>query len=283
MASRRRITRGDDHEFVPTYLPTRVLSRGIPTPDDDHLQLLKRECHGSPIAAFTTWDDARRWLGKAGIWGEEADAVLRPLLVAFKRDGDEAWYRALLFLLWPSLDRVSRHLRWLDEDANILDSQVHWALWRALHRLDLDRRPERLGQKLLNDVQCDVRRHYERERALCQRTQPFSRDDEDDASEDLSETLGDVDPAFERADGQHDVRWARIYLKDLVRCGRLSSADYLILVGCRLYGRSLRETADRLGLGYAATRKREQRALKYLREISRKLSHEEGRRPLNRV
>jgi hypothetical protein len=227
---------------------------------------LRREIPHSPLATCASWGDVRRWLDAAGVRREASDEVLRPLLAAFKQSPAEARYHALLFLFWPYLDQIARHLLPLGKDPNLVDSQVWWALLEVLYRLDLDQRQVRLGQKILNDVQHDVRLYYERERA---RQGPFPApawDAEDDEEDDDREEPGVPDSAFAAADHRHDVARVRAALKDLVRCGRLSREDCLILIGRYLYDRSLKTTAARLHLNYEVTKKRHQRALTQLKK-----------------
>lgn len=283
MASRRRIWGGGDPEFIPSSLPTRVLSRGIPAPDNSHLRLLKNECGDPPIVAFATWNDVSRWLVVAGVRAEAADVVLRPVLTAFRRGAGDAWYHALLFLFCPHLDQIARHLHRLDEDAAVLDSQVHWAFLQAVHRIDPERRRTGLGRKILNDVQHDVRQFYARENALRKQFARPANDGEDDDPEALIDNLGGEDPGFERADARHDANWARALLESLVDRGRLSEPDYLIFIGRYLYGHSLWDLAAQQGVSYAAARKREQRVRKLLQENARKLSHRRGSAPLGPV
>jgi hypothetical protein len=198
----------------------------------------------------------------------EADVVLRPALVSRQDAPDKQWHCILLFLFWQRLFLISNRLRRLDEDDNSRNSQVYWSFLHALHRSELLQRPARLGLKILNDVQHDVRFFYRREREYGSPLDPVT-DDKDEDQEDgtrCSKVLAGDDDGFTQINLQHDVRAVRRWLKQLVRRGRLSKPDYLIFVGSYVYGHSLQTMASRLGLTYEATRKRRQRAEKFLQK-----------------
>lgn len=260
----------------------RDLSRAIDSCDSlDRLRRLKREFPDSPLADFASWNDARQWLCQVGAHQETADAVLRPVLAALHQQPDETWHDILFFLFDRPLRRIHLALQRLDQEPALVWSEIGWAFLRALHRLDLDHRTSRPGLKLLNDTRHDVRQVYARERARQKRLEsPANQEDERTVN---VENRGGDDPAFAKIEHEHDVRWARAHLKDLVRRGRLSGPDYLILIGCHLYGHSLEEMADRLGLSYEATKRRRQRAASYLKNHSRFLSPESGLAPLRQV
>lgn len=264
-------------------LSPRYLSQPLAAPDPRYLDHLVREHPGTPLASWATWGEGRRQLSGGAIWREDTDATLCPILTTFKQGDPEVWHQVLLYLLWPHLDRIARRLSQLDDDPNQIDSQVCWAFLEALHRFDLDRRQTRLGQKILNDVLHDVRLHYADERELGKRfMRPVTREEADKLEAVLNQA-GAPDPEFEWIDNRHEARWARAYLKNLVRSGRLDGADYLILLGCHVYGRTLHEMAARLGLSYEAAKKRQQRTVKYLRKSPRKLSPSRPPDPLGGV
>jgi hypothetical protein len=263
-------------------LTQRELSRAVESCDSlDRLLQLQLDFPDTPLADFSSWNDARRWLRQVGAHQEAADAVLRPVLAAFHQQSDEIWHDILFFLFDRPLRRIHRDLLRLDQEPALVWSEIGWAFLRALHRLDLDHRTSRPGLKLLNDTRHDVRQVYARERAR-QKWLRSPAKEEDERTVRVEDRGGD-DPAFEKIEHEHDVRWARAHLKDLVRRGRLSGPDYLILIGCHLYGHSLEEMADRLGLSYEATKRRRQRAASYLKNHSRFLSPESGLTPLRQV
>jgi len=246
-----------------------------------HLRRLQTAHPDSLLPHFTSWPEALSWLDRAGWRNEAADAVLRPVLLATKRDLDANWHEILLFLFSPPLLSLYRGLRRLDSDPRELAAEVGWALLQAVHRLDLDRRSARLGQKILNDAQHDVRQRYARETAL--RARVVGLDQSDDEGQDTGEPIaaaGAEDPAYARLDRERDAERALAHLRGLVQRGRLDRSDYLILVGSYVHGRSVEAMAARLGLSLAAAKKRRQRARWAFAEIRKKMSPGGPRPPL---
>jgi hypothetical protein len=272
-----------------------------------------------------TWDEARRWLEQVGPRTQEADAALRPILEAAQATPDEVWRDILLFLFWRPLVMCRRGLKRYDEEkATIadlpdvrLDSEVLWAFITVLHRIDLVARSDRLGQKILNDVQHDVRLAYNSERV---RTVPHSHptivsgdefaaaglldrknrkarhrrvvqfhhllidgEEEDDVEGRGVRAPGIEDEEFAAVERRHDAAWARAHLKAMARRGEISGPDCLILIGCLLYGYSIEEMAAQLGMSVDASRKRKQRVMKYLQNRARKMSHSIDEAPLKGV
>ncbi len=264
--------------------PSRDHFRRLTAPDClDRLQQLQAEHPDSPLAAFACWQDARCWLADVGVRRPASDAVLRPVLVEFRQAPDEQWRRILLYLFAADLTRISSALRPLAEDEHDVFSEVTWRFLEALHRLDLAQRPVRLGQKIVNDTWHDVRQHYARVRAESNGQESLDEEPEDrqeSSTRPLRETLGDLDPAFAAVNLQHDDARGRALLKELVRLGRLTKPDYLLLIGHHVYDKSLKELAPRFGLTDEAVKKRHQRALKLLQESAESLSPERRNGPL---
>lgn len=272
----------------------------------------------NPLRTFATWEDARCWLESVGHREPETDAVVRPVLEAAKAAPDELWHEIALFLFWRPLVICRRGMKRYDKEKATLadlpdarlDSEILWAFITILHRIDLVARSDRLGMKILNDVQHDVRKAYKPEGHP-----PIVSDDDNaatglhdrenrkpgrkrvvqflylliDGEEEEDEegrgvrAPGIEDEEFVAVERRHDGEWARAHLKALVRRGEISGPDYLILIGCILYRRPIEEMAARLGMSYDAARKRQQRVLKYLRENAKKMSHTTGRKALTGV
>lgn len=245
----------------------------ISEPDCQYLDQLGRANPCSPLAPASTWSDVRGALKGSAIRSEAADAVLRPILASYRCSPDESWHHILFFLFWEQLRQVAFCLYRLDSNRNRVDSQVSWAFLQALHRIDLDLRRDRLGQKIINDTQHDARRFYVGDRAHLRRCRRI--DDEIDRSIE-PDTHGIVlavkDQGYEAVELRHDRSRVVAKLRAAVQAGRLDSADYLILIGCHVYGRTLDEMADRLGLRYQTAKKRRQRAVKSLNKSAPELS-----------
>ncbi len=263
------------------------LARGVAI---HRLHNLRRQCSANPLRTCMTWDDARRWLEQVGPRTQEADVALRPILEAAQATPDELWHDIMLFLFWRPLVICRRGLKRYDNDGDIaegipsatLDAEILWAFVTVLHRIDLVIRRERIGQKILNDVQHDVRlSDKKKRRALAAHDHLITANDDEDAQG--VHDPGVLDVGCAAVELRHDTKWARAYLKNLVHRGRISEPDYLILIGCLLYGYSIEKMAAQLGMSIDATRKRKQRVMKYLQNRARKMSHGIDEAPLKGV
>lgn len=274
MGSRCRRGRDDEYGWTLEDAPEWAFSQGIPAPSHPSPQRIEADLLNTPLAGSATWKDVRRWLSEVGPREIVADAALRPLLLAFKREPNESWYSVLVYLFWTHLVQAAKRLHRLEKDPAALYSQTCWAFLRALHRLDLGRRPEGLGKKLLNDVQHDLRQFYAREQRRKHRRRAVVDVLEMNAPENERGVVlgGEEDAAFLEKEFQHDRAWALARLKCLVRSGRLPRTDFLILIGCHLYGRTIEEMALRQGLSYQAAKQRRLRAADFLKVFAPELS-----------
>jgi hypothetical protein len=246
-------------------------------------RLLEMQRHpaGSSFAAFSNWVEVKRWVDREGIWRESADPLLRPMVAAYQQCDAPAWSEILLYLFWRPLARVHRLLAACDPDPTCRYSQVFWAFTMALRRIDLDKRTCRLGSKVIQDMRHDVRHAYDLERARARRIAYL--DDEafgDCGHESTMSALRVQDTGFASVEYRHDTSWAIAQLKAHVRSGHLTHTDFLILVGCHLYGRTLDEMAARQGLNYDAVKKRRQRAVSLLKKTAPELSPDLPNTPL---
>lgn len=275
MALRRRVNQTGCRSLRRSPTSLRMLAGGAPAPSSEALEQLRRDYPESPFIHFATWDDTRQWLSGVGIWGEAADAVVRPLLLDFKRDPRATGHAPLLFMLWPHLDRIAARLRAIDEDPSSLASNIFWAFQRVLHRIDVDGRLKCLGQKLINDIQHDVRRHYTQERDLARQNLHLIADEEEAHDEGEGAGVrapGVTDKGFADVDFRHDRDWAVAHIESLAQRRMIPRTGALVLIGCALYDRSIQEMADSLGLSYAAAKQGRLRALRYLETDTRFLS-----------
>lgn len=239
---------------------------------DERLRMLRSGDFELERGRFCNWLEVRHWLDDVGIWHERADPILRPMLEAYQQSYDQAWSEILLYLFWRPLARVYWLVATQDSDPATRHSQVFWAFTKALQRIDVDRRGERLGAKVIQDTRHDVREFYERERARGRRCKYL----EDMLSGEENHRSGwevpSHDVGFASFEYRHDSAWAIGRLKSRVRAGQLTRTDFLILVGCHLYGRTLDEMAARQGLNYESAKKRRQRAVSLLKKTAPELS-----------
>lgn len=194
----------------------------------ERLHDLQRRFPDAPLAAFSTWEEARHWLEGVGVKSAEADAVLCPVLTAAKASLDESWQEVLLLLFWRQLAQISCWLSEIGPGRDGCDSEIVWAFLHALHRLSLDQRPARLGRKLVNDTQHDVRLHFAQQRR--RDASHFSiLDTEEDAGGPTAGGVRDPGceaPGYVAAEFRHDRDRARADLLDLAYRGRISSPTH---------------------------------------------------------
>ena len=213
----------------------------------DYQELLNRLQNENPIyKRFSAWSDAIALMRK-GTSGEPVkDEVLRPILRAHAADGNHRWRRVLLLIFWPALVAIHSRRRHWDPNSAELWQRLYWCFHRVICRVDFRKRPHRLVQKIYNDTVHRLHDEYQREWYR----QAVSED------LDLVSGLREPRPFDPQAAFEAEIKHLRRYMDE----GRISDTDFLIIAGTRVYGYSLTEAAQRLGLNYEAAKKRRQRA-----------------------
>jgi hypothetical protein len=200
------------------------------------------------------WEDVVVFMRNGTSTNPEKDEVLRPIFRAHRADHDPRWRTILLVIFWPGLMSLCSKKRHLDPSSDELWQNAIWTFLRVVCRVDVDRRPARLVQKVVNDtihhLHDDYRRRWDRV------------DREFAAGLEKTPWLGggvceiDVEAIDLRQAHQREVARLREHLE----AGRITDSDFLLLVGTRLYGQTVAEHARQAGLGYQAAKKRRQRA-----------------------
>ena len=213
---------------------------------------------------FRTWADVIAFMRSGTSRDPGKDEVLRPIFQAHGEDQDPRWRAALLAIFWPSLESICRRKRHWDTDQDELWQNLTWTFLQVLCRMDAKRRPDRLVQKVINDT---IHHLYDEYRRIWNRT---DREVTADLVE-LEALAGGVEDinfaAFELRDAQEkEVRHLRAHLL----AGRIKEADFFLLVGTRIYGRSVADYARESGLDYQTAKKRRQRAEVAIRRFERK-------------
>lgn len=226
--------------------------------------LLGRLARSSPFyRRFATWADVIAFMRSGTSTDPRKDEVLRPIFQAHQADGDPRWRTVLLVIFWPGLASIHWQKRAWDPDSDELWQNVLWTFLRVICRIDTDRRPERLVQKVFNDTVHDLHEEYRRIWNRAGHETPWS-DEEIDA-------LGGMGGIDLDAIDLHKTQMAEIRrLREHMRAGRISEADFLLLVGTRVYGRSVADYARGAGLDYQTAKKRRQRAEAALRRCGKK-------------
>lgn len=219
------------------------------------------------------WPDVREFCQKEGLETGATDPLVRGLIVGFQGTGSGPWVTIVHFLFWETLAQIQNRYGKRDEPG-VVFSQACWSLLQRLGLFDLKMRPERLGQKIKNDVWHDVRRNFRVEKTKHPRLL------KDEEAEDLADRIPSRYPGHEIATQAIERQWAITRLKAMVHGGAISRPDFQILLGCHLYGRSIEEMAVHLGVSYGVAKKRRQRAVKKLQITAPHLSPEDPDSPL---
>jgi hypothetical protein len=82
---------------------------------------------------------------------------------------------------------------------------------------------------------------------------------------------GAEDVAFAEIDFREDKETEIKLLREQVEAGRICEADFLLLVGTKVYGKSISEYAREAGLDYQSAKKRRLRAEAVIRPFMEKL------------
>jgi len=216
------------------------------------------------LRQFETWTAVLAFMRSGSSDEPRKDEVLRPIFRAHHEDQDPHWRTVLLAIFWPGLSSLRRKKRYWDLDPAELWQSVTWSFLRVICRIDPERRPHRLVQKVINDTLHKVHEEYRRQ---------WDRRDWEVSAEpetliDLAGAVDDVDYAGIDLRLRQTVEIRR--LQEHLEEGRICETDFLLLVGTRVYGRSVADYARETGLDYQVAKKRRQRAEAVIRR------HEQG-------
>ncbi len=226
---------------------------------------VRSQCSGEPYSSCRSWSDVRAWLREIAPRQPESDPALIPVISAVQERHDSCWHEILVFLLLDSIKAIMKWTARLDGDEGARFSEISWHLIQSAHRINLAQRSHAVGKKLLNDALSSTRSTYSRSRSRPDRqlAGPNSFHLDQYPARHASLALPDY---------EIDKSWAVAKLKYLVRQGVLTRADYQIILGCHIYGRSISGMATHLGVSYAVAKKRRQRAAKKLEKSEPSLS-----------
>jgi len=232
------------------------------------LERLERELEGSAYQAllrklqrkhlflrsFRSWADVVTFMRNGNSNDPRKDEVLRPIFKAHTEDEDPRWRAVLLVIFWPGLESIHFQKRNWDVDPDERWQNVTWTFLRVICRVNVNRRPDRLVQKVFNDTVHHLHDEY-------QRTWNRTNGELMKESEEIEVLAGavegiDFDGIELRQAHEKEVARLRAHLD----AGRITEADFLLLVGTRLYGQSISEYARDAGLKTEAAKKRRQRA-----------------------
>ena len=226
---------------------------------DDYQTLLDRLRQEAPaLSAFCTWADVVAFM-QAERQDPRKDDVLRALFHA--QHTDPRWRTILLVLFWTALLSIHHQKRSWDADPEELWQNIIWTFFQVLCRIDVTKRPSRLAQKVYNDTIHHLHDTYRRDWNRAQRETPA----EPDQIIELAGAVSGIDVADIEQRQEHEQELTQ--LREHVAAGRLSEADYLLVVGTRKYVQSVADYARQNGLDYQVAKKRRQRAEAAIRDF----------------
>jgi len=205
------------------------------------------------LRQFESWADIVAFMWAGTSTDPRKDEILRPIFCAHKEDGDLRWRTILLVIFWPGLRSLSYKKRRWDRDPDDLWQNIILTFLEVVSRVDVNRRPARLVQKVVNDTIHDLYEGYERR---WKRTNQEVQVDSQDMASVFAGRYGiDLEAIDRRAAREREVR----RLQEHLSAGRISQPEFFMLLGTRLHGSSLAEYARARGLDYEVAKKRRQR------------------------
>jgi len=219
-------------------------------------QMLLRNLHrrNSFLRQFASWADVIAFMRSGTTKDLRKDEVLRPILTAHAEDKDPRWRTLLLAIFWLGLESIHFQRRGWDSDDDDRWQTIVWTFLKIIHRLDVKRRPARLFQKILNDT---VQHYYDEIKKVWPRSshEVLAGPEEIESFAGGTYDIGIAIFEFREEKGPEIRR-----LREHMEAGRISDADFLLLVGTKVYGASLSDYARELGIDYQVAKKRRQRA-----------------------
>ena len=244
-------SRGRDRERLEQELQT-----------NEYQKLLRRLQKKEPfLRQFRTWADVIAFMRNGTSTDPRKDEVLRPIFEAHAEDKDPRWRAVLLAIFWPALESIHFQKRGWDADPDERWQNIAWTFLQVLCRVDVKRRPDRLVQKVFNDTVHHL--HDEYRRAWNRTNREFTADlEEIDA---LAGGVEGIDFAGIELREAQEIEINR--LREHFEADRITEADFLLLIGTRVYGKSVADYAREAGVDYQVAKKRRQRAEAVIRSF----------------
>lgn len=213
------------------------------------------------LQVLATWADVIAFARVTSSTDPRLDSMLRAVLRRYAESRDSRCLAVLTALLWRQLDAITRWKAHWDDDPDDLWQNVVATFFRVVSRLNLDRRPARLAQKLRNDVIHDVYVGYARRWARGRRELAVAPDEIENLADARTPGLDDILDA--RASCEREMQRLRAHRAD----GRITDPEFFLLLGTRIYGEPLAAYARRAGVKVETVKKRRQRLEARLRRL----------------
>jgi len=232
---------------------------------EEYAALLQRlQCNEAVLRRFPSWSDFVAFMREGESDDPLKEEAILAILTAHAGDRDPRWRAILLAVFWPGLDSIfNRKKRW-DADADERWQNVQWAFLQTVCRLDVRRRTDRLVQRLMSGT---IHRLHDEYRRIWNREECETPN----SPEYFEGLVGSRDPDLDAIDLRVKQEAEIKRLREHADAGRISEADFLLLVGTRVYGKSAAQYARETGMSCDLARKRRLRAEAIIRRA------EEGR------
>lgn len=213
------------------------------------------------LRQFGTWADVIAFMRAGSSQDPRKDEVLRPIFETHGEDNDPRWRAVLMAIFWPGLESIHFQKRGWDQSPDERWQNIVWTFLQVLCRIDVKRRPDRLVQKVFNDT---IHHLHDEYRRIWRR---MNRESTMDAEgiEALTGETGGVDTSEIELREVQEIEIER--LRKHLEAGRISEGDFLLLVGTRVYGKSVADYAREVGVDYQLAKKRRQRAEAVIRRF----------------
>jgi len=205
------------------------------------------------LRRFQSWEDVIAFMQSGTSQDPQKDEILRPIFQAHDKDNDPRWRAILLVMFWPGLDSIFNKKRYMDTDQNDIWQSLIWVFLQVICRINVTQRFDRLTQKIINDTIHNLHAEY---RPLREQTEHEVFEEPEKLELHAGSDCIDLDEIDCRMAKDTEIRKLRAHLRE----GRISDTDFSILLGTRVYGKSMAEYARETGLKYKTVKKRRQQA-----------------------
>lgn len=210
---------------------------------------------------FNSWRDVVAFMRAGTSEDPEKDIVLRAIFRDYKHEPD---LKVVLYVVfWPALTSIDYHKRHWNPDAEERWQDIQWVFIEIITGVDISKRSERLVQHVYNSI---VHRLYDEYSRTWERQKREIQPDINDPIDDplkwkkkqrhINAVRIDTDAIDLCRDAEAKARRLREHLER----GQISEADFHLILGTRLLGKSLSDYAQETGQSYQAIKKRRQRA-----------------------
>jgi len=215
-----------------------------------------QQCH--------TWDQVADFIVAAGTDNPDRDGLLRLAVATYQCHSDHRWLTVALMAFWPAMESIHRRKRKWDRDPDQRWQNTVWSFIQTVSTVDVACHGERIFEKLYAETSRRLYRDYERQ-WLHQRREAAT------VPADLPDLAGAAEPDDSAAEALHEAQRQRARaLRAHLAAGRITEADYQLLVETRVHGKSVADYCRKTGLSYAATRKRRARVEAAIRDREKK-------------